>query len=326
MPLYAYFPNPPNGDFIDRLHERLNEGIRIAYGRKLPDPDDYDVLVSGRPSDEYLSASDKIKSLVIPYAGVPNNTRTLMGEYPKISVHNLHHNAAPTAEMALTLMLAAAKSVVVADRELRTGSWMSRYGESGGMLLEGRTLLLLGYGAVGRRIARSARALGMRVIAVRRGGPLSFSDHPDELHGPEDLDLLLPRANVVLCTLPDTEETHGLIGAPELALLPTGAVLVNVGRGPVVDEQALYDALKSGRLAAAGLDVWYRYPKSEAERDSTWPCTLPFHELDNVVMSPHRGGITDLTDNLRAAHLASLLNAAAAGEPMPNRVNLGRGY
>ena len=326
MPLYAYFPNPPNGEFVDRLHERLDDGIRVAYGKKLPDPDDYDVLVSGRPSSEYLQASKNIKSLVIPYAGVPENTRSIMGSYPQITVHNLHHNAAPTAEMALTLLLAAAKSVVVADRELRSGSWMSRYGECGGMLLDGRTLLLLGYGAVGRRVARSARALGMKVVAIRRGGPLSFSDHPDEIHGPEDLEMLLPRANIVLCTLPDTEETRNMIGAPELAMLPRGAILVNVGRGPVVNEEALYMALKSGRLSAAGLDVWYRYPKSEEDRDNTWPCNLPFHELDNVVMSPHRGGITDLTDTLRAAHLASLLNAAANGEPMPNKVNLGRGY
>jgi phosphoglycerate dehydrogenase-like enzyme len=117
-----------------------------------------------------------------------------------------------------------------------------------------------------------------------------------------------------------------MVGEAELALLPPGAVLVNVGRGAIVREEALYHALREGRLAAAGLDVWYRYPTSEAEAVDAAPSAFPFHELDNVVMSPHRAGHVAEDDDLRMKALAELLNAAARGEPMPNRVDLEAGY
>jgi phosphoglycerate dehydrogenase-like enzyme len=102
--------------------------------------------------------------------------------------------------------------------------------------------------------------------------------------------------------------------------------LVNVGRGPIVDEAALYQALREGTLHSAGLDVWYNYPTDKAARSHTPPSAYPFHELDNVVMSPHRAGGADETDMLRMMHLAALFNAAARGDEMPNRVDLQAGY
>jgi phosphoglycerate dehydrogenase-like enzyme len=126
--------------------------------------------------------------------------------------------------------------------------------------------------------------------------------------------------------LPHTPETDGLLGSVELALLPPKAVLVNIGRGLIVDEAALYEALRDGRLHAAGLDVWYSYPPDKASRADWPPSTYPFHELDNVIMSPHRGGAADETDRLRMAALAELLNAAAKDQMMNNRVDLDAGY
>jgi phosphoglycerate dehydrogenase-like enzyme len=149
---------------------------------------------------------------------------------------------------------------------------------------------------------------------------------PDEIHPPQALHRLLPCANALFICLPLTPATTGLIGAKELALLPPHAVLVNVARGPIVDEAALYHALRDGALHAAGLDVWYNYPPDEAARAHTPPSDYPFHELDNVVMSPHRAGGSTETELQRMAHLARLLNAAARGEEMPNRVDLQAGY
>jgi phosphoglycerate dehydrogenase-like enzyme len=93
-----------------------------------------------------------------------------------------------------------------------------------------------------------------------------------------------------------------------------------------MDEGALFSALKSGHLAAAGLDVWYQYPEDEASRSHTPPSQYPFHELDNVVLSPHRGGDEIGIDTQRMAELAGLLNAAARGETMSNRVDVNAGY
>ena len=109
-------------------------------------------------------------------------------------------------------------------------------------------------------------------------------------------------------------------------LLPQGAVLVNVGRGPIVDEEALFRALRDGHLHSAGLDVWYNYPPDEESQDKTFPASQPFHELDNVVLSPHRGGATMESNFLRMEHLATLLNAVARGEPLANKVDIIAGY
>jgi phosphoglycerate dehydrogenase-like enzyme len=108
--------------------------------------------------------------------------------------------------------------------------------------------------------------------------------------------------------------------------MPPGGILVNVGRGSVVDQGALYAALKTGHLHAAGLDVWYNYPEKPEKRERIPPADFPFHELDNVVMSPHRGGGSDQTEVLRMTHLAASLNAAARGEQIPHRVDLAAGY
>lgn len=114
-------------------------------------------------------------------------------------------------------------------------------------------------------------------------------------------------------------------GARELALLPPAALMVNVGRADTIDERALHDALRAGRIGTAGLDVWYRYPRAEEERTCTPPADLPFGELENVVLSPHRAGHSDRTAELRGEQLARLLNALAVGGA-PDRVDVERGY
>lgn len=310
------------------LRRRLDAGIHLTAGPELPSPATYQILVAGRPRREEITASPHLQAVVVPWAGIPETTRQLMREFPGIAVHNLHHNALPVAEHALALLLAAAKFVVPMDRALRHHDWRPRYEPNPTVLLEGGTALVLGYGAIGRKVAAMCRGLGMDVIAVRRRVPGgSRRDDDGTLLAPaEDLHRLLPHAAVVLICLPHTDETTGLIGARELALLPREAVLVNVGRGPIVDEAALYHALRDGTLYAAGLDVWYNYPPDAEARAHTAPSAYPFHELPNVVMSPHRAGGSTRTEALRVAHLARLLNAAARGEPVPNRVDLDAGY
>jgi phosphoglycerate dehydrogenase-like enzyme len=165
----------------------------------------------------------------------------------------------------------------------------------------------------------------MQVLATRRH-PEHPVNAPGEVYPPEVLRSLLPRANALIITLPLTDETCGLIGEEEIGLLPENAIMVNVGRGPIVDQHALYAALKSGYLHSAGIDVWYNYPPDEDSRGNTPPADLPFHELDNVVMSPHRGGGSAEIEIRRMEHLAAFLNLAAEGKPLPNQIDLERGY
>jgi phosphoglycerate dehydrogenase-like enzyme len=326
MKVQAHYPQPPAGEYLDQLRQQLDPAVCLTTGQDQPTPPETTILIAGRPTREALSAEPDLQTLIIPWAGLPPETRSLLADFPGIAVHNIHHNAQPVAEMVLTLLLSAAKLVVPFDRQLRQNDWRPRYRPSPAQLLTGKTALILGYGAIGRQTAAYCKALGMRVLATRRQ-PWPQPDGPaDQVHPATAMTELLPQANALLICLPHTPDTDGLIDQQALASLPRGAILVNIGRGPIVDQAALYVALQNGHLHAAGLDVWYNYPPDEASRSRTAPADYPFRELDNVVMSPHRAGSTSDSNGLRMAHLARLLNAAAAGDPLPNRVDLAAGY
>lgn len=317
-------PREPRASFRAALEENLHRSVTLSFGDK--SPGDYEWLIAGRPREEDCTRSESLRAVLIPYAGVPESTRTRILQSPHIALYNIHHNAAPTAEMALTLMLCAAKNILPADRALRRGDWRIRYEEDEAPLLTGRRALVLGYGAIGRRIAAMCAALGMSVEAVRRRIAEPMEEGGIGVHPVTSLDSLLENAEVLVVCLPHTPDTEGLLGEERIGRLPHGAVLINVARGSIVDEASLYYALRDRRLGAAGLDVWWRYPEDVECRRETAPSRFPFGDLDNVVLSPHRAGHTAVTETLRARHVADVLNAAAAGEKIPHRVDPEAGY
>ncbi|MBN1285581.1 MAG: hydroxyacid dehydrogenase [Anaerolineae bacterium] len=324
MVLSVHITDHPGDDALAILRGALAPGVHLTLGETAGH--EYEVLVSGRPRREDLTARPRLHTLIVPWAGVSSQTRALALEFPHLTVRNLHFPGAPVAEGTVALMLAAAKLLIPADRNLRKGDWTVRYNDGASVLLHGKTVLILGYGAIGRQVAPVCRALGMEVLATRRSVDQAVEGDGVTIHPSGALHDLLPRADVLIVALPLTPETEGLIGAVELACLPEGAILVNVGRGPIVDEAALYHALQSGRLRAAGIDVWYNYPKDEDARSATLPSDYPFHELDNVVMSPHRTGHVGEFRRLQMEELAEVLNAIARGGEAPNRVDVQAGY
>jgi phosphoglycerate dehydrogenase-like enzyme len=167
---------------------------------------------------------------------------------------------------------------------------------------------------------------GIRILAVRRSIQEIEVEGVTEVHPISDFDSLLPRADFLIVCAPETPETQGMIGEEEINLLPDSAIVVNIARGEIIQEKALYEALSSGKLASAGIDVWYQYPERKDDRSNTPPSKFPFHELENVVMSPHRAGGWIESANARMEHLARLLNSAARNEPMENLVNVRIGY
>lgn len=335
----VYYPRPLSEAVAQQLDELLRRrGIDIRVSTCSDDVPDYDVLIEGRPSKEMLEASKSLRIVITPFAGVPKATLELLEQFQNISLHNLHHNAADTAETALALLLACSRRVVPLDQQMRKGDWSARYTSSRSLLLEGRTVVVLGYGHIGQRIARACEAMGMEVIATRKSADAIRFDRGVTIHPAGDMIRLLPEANVLIVALPETSETHGLIGKAELDAMPNGSILINVARGDIVDEEALYQALNSGKLDSAGLDVWYQYPTDKGGKgvpsyfvmpesaNHTFPSRFPFHELDNVVMSPHRAGVSADTEAMRIIHLAHMLEQFANGEPVANKVDLRRGY
>jgi phosphoglycerate dehydrogenase-like enzyme len=304
----------------------LDPEIILTEGDNIPEDAMYEILVHPTPSKEWLEASPDLKAVVIPWAGIPGKTREILKSYPKISLHNLHHNNYNTAELGFTLLLAAAKHLIPLDQKLRKNDWTPRYAENKAIMLRDRTVLILGFGEIGQALASYCLGLGMKVMATKK--------HPEEYQGNLNVEIyssnklheLLPKSEILLISLPLTEETDGLIGEKEINLMPQGSILINIGRGPIVDQFAFYEALKSGHLHSGGSDVWYTYPDSKKSRTNTPPAEVPFGELENFVLSPHRGGMVQEVDCQRARALASLLNAANRGEPIPNKVNIDAGY
>lgn len=326
MSLAVHFPTLPAPDTLDQLRPLLRGDVRLSSGPLDEQPADTAILVAGSVNAEQLARSPHLSAVIVPFAGIPFPTQELLRGQPQISLHNLHFNSVSTAEMALALLLGASKHVTELDRRIRRGDWRWDDATHPTDTFPGKTALILGYGAIGRKLAPVCQALGMTVIGVRRHEPAAPAEGGVALASIAHLHELLPQADVLICLLPHTRETEGLLGEAELRLLPGHCVLVNVGRGPVIDEAALYAALAERRIRAAGLDVWWLYPPDEAARAATYPAHLPFHELDNVVMTPHRAGWLQSFETLRVAALAELLNAAAEGREMPNRVNTELGY
>lgn len=293
---------------------------RAALTAAVPDltlgdevPDGIDVLVKGVPSVEALASVAPGGALVVPYSGLAARTRERLAARPDLRVYNLHHNAGLVAEHAVGLLLAASRQLVPRHRELAAGDWRSRWADDDSPRLGGHRAVILGMGAIGQRVGAALEALGMEVLGIRSAD------------GPDTLDAALPTARALVIAVPLTPATIGLVDARRLAQLPTEAVLVNVARGAVCDEAALYAALRDRTLYGAGLDVWWRYPEPE-HRSCTPPAEHPFHELDNVVLSPHRAAHGAETEDLRTQHLIELLTTLARGEEPATRVDPQRGY
>ena len=208
-----------------------------------------------------------------------------------------------TAELTVALMLALLRRLVEGDRLVRRrDEWALAPTFLLGEGLAGKTLGIVGLGRIGREVARLAEAFGMRVVHTRGSGP--YEELP--------LDRLLAEADVVSLHVPLTPETRHLIGAPELALMRPSAVLVNVSRGPVVDEAALVDALVEDRIAGAALDVYEHEPEVSAG----------LLGLENVVLSPHLGSSTHVAREEMGMLCADALEAVLLRDELPaNAVN-----
>jgi D-3-phosphoglycerate dehydrogenase / 2-oxoglutarate reductase len=220
-------------------------------------------------------------------------------------------NAISVAEHAIALALALARHVVELDRKCREGVWQRAPGRE----LAGGTWGMLGAGATARATARAAAALGMRTIAY---DPYITPSHPEVAElglRLAALDEIVSTADVLSCHLPATSETHNLVDAGLIAQMKPTALFVNVGRGEVVDEDALADALEEGRLAGAGLDVRTKEP----------PTPGRLERLHSVVLTPHIAGITEQSQARIYEILASDIRTVLSGGEARSAVGAIRG-
>lgn len=310
---------------IDRL-EAERPGTRIVRGvdASLAAFDELDAIVANPIDAAYYERSSRLKAVFIPFVGVNHLPAELLAR-KGVAAYNCHGNAESVAERALALALAGFGRVIEYHNDLKAGRWHGFWVNKGRedfwhSIFRARCAVL-GTGAIGEALAKLLKGFDCHVVGYRRRSDLPKPGHFDEMAS--SLAEAVSGARIAFVTLPLTDATRGLIGAAELKAM-RGAFLVNVGRGEVVDEEALYAALKDGTLAGAGLDVWYRYPQGGSTEG--WPSRFPFQELPNVVMSPHVAGSTfeavDRNAELTVENLARFIDGR---EPL-HRVDLSAKY
>ncbi len=217
--------------------------------------------------------------------------------------------AEPIAQSTIAALLALSRGFPAYADAQRRHAWEQADDERRPDLLE-QTLVVFGLGAIGSAIARIAQAIGMHVVGVRRG-PAREGDPVDELRHPDALASLLPRADWLALACPLTPETRGLFDAEAFAAMPRGAHVLNIARGPVVDEQALIEALRTGQIGGAYLDVFEEEPLPEES---------PLWDMPRVIVTPHNSGASSGNDPRSAAIFLDNLGRWARGEPLRNVV------
>ncbi len=280
---------------------------------------DVDALITLAFTREMAAAAGRLKLVQVPGAGLDRIDRAALA--PATALANVYGHEVGIAEYILGAMLALTRQLGRLDAALRQGTWQSQWAVGVAPPppwpeLAGKTLGILGYGRIGQCVARRAHAFEMTVLGIRRNASQP-EPHGVSVRGPDALDDVLTRADYLAVTLPLTPETRGLLGERALRAMKPTAVLVNISRAEIVDEDALYEALVEQRIRGAALDVWYRYPSGPGP---TPPARRPFHELPNVLMTPHVSGWTEGMLEARAKLIAENIRRTARGEAPVNLI------
>ena len=289
----------PAGTEVVAFHDHLEDEAALAERLR-----DFEVVVGVRGRLAFTrSLLERLPNLKLLMSGGGQSPQLDLAAANDlgVTVCTLRGVNSATAELSWALLLALARQIPQSDRDVREGRWQQTIGVS----MERKTLGLVGLGNLGGLVAKVARAFGMNVIAWSR----NLTPERAEEHGATAVtkDELFQRADFIDVHVPLTDESTGLVGARELALMKPTAYIVNTSRGPVVDERALAEALREHRIAGAGVDVFDIEPL---------PADHPFLALDNIIMTPHLGFVTRESHALFYRDAVENIAAFIAGSPV----------
>jgi phosphoglycerate dehydrogenase-like enzyme len=289
-----------------------------------------DIVVGWRCTPEFLDAAKQLKLWIFPGVGVQRLVPLFL-DMPadrRPALCNCHGNTYATAQHAVALLLALANRVVPHHNWLAGGQWRKGDADAMSTTLRKRQVGLLGYGKVNEKVHRFLSGFDVQFNVLRRNPGKSAIELPVAAeYGPDRLGEFMQASDILLTALPETPHTRGLVGADELAALGPDGLVVNVGRGPVIDEAALYHALRDGVIAGAAIDVWYDYrpEPDEAGRKYPWSPDNPFHELPIMVLSPHRAASPIFAPE-RWEEVVDLIRRSLEGRELINVIDLEAGY
>ncbi len=288
-------------------YEALVDAADVIYG--IPDlqPSALARVVAANPRLRWVQVMAAGGGAQVVAAGLSASDHERVTFTTSAGVHGV-----PLAEWALFGLFCGVKELPRLQRQQREHAWPNRVV---GRPLQGSTVLVLGLGGIGQQVVTRCQALGMTVLGVKRSP--GAVDGVDEVHSLDDLAAIVGRADHIIVTLPGTAQTTKLVNADVLARAKRGVTIVNVGRGTVIDQDALVDALRSGQVGFAALDVFEREP---LEDDS------PLWDMDNVLVSPHSGGLDHREDERICELFCDNLRAFLDGRPLRNVVDPAQGY
>ena len=293
--------------------------------------EDTEILYAFRVPDDLMQRAPGLRWLQLLGAGCEHlEDNPVMQSATQITTAS-GTQATPIAEYVLGVMLAFYRWLPQAYRAQMQHEWLTQAEVArGSRELKRRTIGIVGYGSIGREVARLAKPFGTRILALKRdsenhadtgyavvdtGDPTG--EIPEAYFAPEDLLKMLPECDVVVLAVPVTHETRGLMGAEAFAAMKPGSFLVNVARGCVIDEKALMAALKEGPMAGAALDVFEQEPLPE---------NSPFWDFENLMVTPHISGASRAHLRRSFVLLVENINRLVNGEPLLNLVDKERGY
>lgn len=259
----------------------------------------YDALVvrsRTKVTEDVIKEGGRLKAVGRAGVGL-DNIDSEAAKKRNIAVFNSPEaSAEAVAELTIGLIISLARRIPFTDRTMKEGKWVKSQLE--GWQLEGKTLGMLGLGNIGERVARIAKTLGMKILITKRTppDPKLLAELEGEFIPLRDL---LKRSDIVTIHIPSTPETHHMIGREEIQIMKDGAYLINTARGPIVDEKALFEALSSGKLAGAALDVYEAEPPKDSD----------LVKMPNVVCTPHIGGQTEESQREAATIIADKIIA-----------------
>lgn len=304
---------------------KVPEFLTTPWSIEIADSEDYDSFSGALSRADAVISMDwpasmpsapQLKLLQLPGAGI--DEIALDSVPAQATVCNVFEHETGISEYVLATMLQWVIPIPQLEAALRGGEWRGSH-MSGPKHQElfGQTLGIIGYGRIGREVAKRASAFGMRILSCSR--TTNTADGIVETVQPMDkLTDVLSQSDFVLLAMPLTRETAGIIGSSQLAAMKSTAVIINVARGPLIDEQSLYDACRKHLIGGAIIDTWYRYPSTSME--SCAPSRYPFHELDNVIMTPHASAWTEPLMPRRNHVIARNLDRLARNEKLLNIV------
>lgn len=342
--LFLWSPN-------EALKKKLQKGLKAAQNLKLwfppsskekKDRDTFceshahkaHIMIGWRPKKEWLEAAKDLKLVINPGTGV-QHILPLIKEVNKkrpVVLINGHGHAHLTAQHTLALLLSLSNRTVAHHQWMTEGTWRTGDENSPSTPLYQRKIGLLGYGAINQNVHKLLAPFSTNFSILKRNweSPLPENTLLQNIKkfSPNQLNDFLQYIDTLIIAVPQTAKTEGMIGTKELELLGKGGFLVNIARGIVVEQKALFEALQNKIIAGAAIDVWYDYRPEPDEQGRKYPYDLqcPFHELDNIILSPHRAG-SPFSEMARWDELIeNVLDFAAGKRNLKNVVDLEEGY